>query len=395
MSGGLWARLSGPSRPACEPALDWHPWIVRATALLLVVGGPAQVSSHEFSITPVTVVIAGDGTFRADVGLDADALALGMPLEADSEQVAVAMRELSEEELAAAIETARQAVRADIRVALDGRDVPVTVSFPLHGTAAAEASEVPTVLGALARLDGLVPAGADLLTVRLPVRYKAVSLEIVVPGRQQPYASAMQAGQASPPFSLSGSTALNPPASVFRAYLGLGFTHIVPKGLDHILFVLGLYLLSPRWRHLLLQVSAFTLAHSVTLGLSMQGIFSLPERLVETLIALSISWVAIENIATSELKPWRLAAVFGFGLLHGLGFAGVLADLGMPEGRFLTALLAFNLGVEAGQLAVVAVAFGITVRFRHLSGYRRWFVIPCCAAIGATGAWWAVTRFLA
>ena len=107
-------------------------------------------------------------------------------------------------------------------------------------------------------------------------------------------------------------------------YFTLGFTHIVPQGTDHILFVLGIFLLSARWRSILLQVSTFTIAHSITLGLTMYGVVSLPARIVEPMIALSIAYVALENFVTSELKPWRLALVFSFGLLHGMGFAGVL-----------------------------------------------------------------------
>ena len=129
-----------------------------------------------------------------------------------------------------------------------------------------------------------------------------------------------------------------------RQYLWLGYTHILPQGLDHILFVIGLFLLSPRLKTLLLQVTAFTIAHSITLGLSMYGIVSLPPRVVEPLIALSIAYVAIENLLTRELKPWRVALVFTFGLLHGLGFAGVLRELGLPRAEFLTALLTFNAG---------------------------------------------------
>ena len=125
---------------------------------------------------------------------------------------------------------------------------------------------------------------------------------------------------------------------IVRQYLWLGYTHILPKGLDHILFVLGIFLLSPRLKTMLLQVTAFTIAHSITLGLSIYGIVSLPPRIVEPLIALSIAYVAIENLVTRELKPWRLALVFMFGLLHGLGFAGVLRELGLPREEFLTAL---------------------------------------------------------
>jgi len=119
---------------------------------------------------------------------------------------------------------------------------------------------------------------------------------------------------------------------------------------DHILFVLGIFLLSTAWRPILLQVTTFTIAHSITLGLTMYGIVSLPSSIVEPLIALSITYVAVENLWTTELKPWRLALVFMFGLLHGMGFAGVLRGLGLPRSEFLTALLTFNLGVEGGQL---------------------------------------------
>src|SRR6185295_3052357 len=182
---------------------------------------------------------------------------------------------------------------------------------------------------------------------------------------------------------------------IVRQYLWLGYTHILPKGLDHILFVLGIFLLSPRLKTMLLQVTAFTIAHSITLGLSMYGIVSLPPRVVEPLIALSIAYVAIENLVTSELKPWRLALVFAFGLLHGMGFAGVLKELGLPRSEFVTALISFNAGVEAGQLAVIASAFLlIGLPFRHRPWYRGRIVVPASSAIAAVGAWWAIQRTL-
>jgi hydrogenase/urease accessory protein HupE len=180
---------------------------------------------------------------------------------------------------------------------------------------------------------------------------------------------------------------------VASQYFGLGYTHILPKGLDHILFVIGIFLLSARWRSILLQVSTFTLAHSITLGLTMYGVVSLPARIVEPMIALSIAYVAIENLATSDLKPWRLALVFSFGLLHGMGFAGVLRDLGLPRSQFLTALLTFNAGVEAGQLSVIALAF-IAVAYWRRSGlvYRRFIVQPASLAIAITGIYWTIQR---
>jgi hydrogenase/urease accessory protein HupE len=176
-------------------------------------------------------------------------------------------------------------------------------------------------------------------------------------------------------------------------YLVLGFEHIVPLGLDHILFVLGIYLLSLHWRPLLAQVTAFTIAHSITLGLSLYGYISLPATVVEPLIALSIVYVALENIVTRELKPWRVFVVFGFGLLHGMGFAGVLLELGLPRSEFLTALITFNVGVELGQLTVIGGAFlAVGLWFRHHAWYRPGIVIPASAAISAIGAWWTVER---
>ena len=131
----------------------------------------------------------------------------------------------------------------------------------------------------------------------------------------------------------------------------------MPKGLDHMLFVLGIYLLSGRARTVLCQVSAFTVAHSITLGLSMYGLVTLSPRIVEPMIAISIAYVAIENILLKELKSWRIALVFTFGLLHGMGFAGALKEIGLPRSEFLIALVTFNVGVEAGQLSVIAMAF--------------------------------------
>ena len=375
--------------------LDW--WRQRIGAVCAACAAAAALptaSAHEFSITPVTFVIEGDGNFQADIGLDADALALGLPLEADSEEVAQGMRALPPEEFDSAVARARAAVQGDIAILFDAEPASFDVTFPHHGTLAAAEADPPTVLGTVARVRGRLPDRAARLSIRVPERYKTVSLRILSPARPQPYTALLDPGQASPPFALGSDGSLDREQGVVLAYLRLGFTHIVPKGLDHILFVLGLYLLGTRWRPLLYQVTAFTVAHSVTLALSMQGVVTLPERLVETLIALSISWVAIENIATSELKPWRIGLVFGFGLLHGLGFAGVLSELGMPEGRFLGALLSFNVGVELGQLAVVAAAFGVLGRFRRLPSYRRYVIVPASAAIAAVGCWWAVTRAL-
>lgn len=179
---------------------------------------------------------------------------------------------------------------------------------------------------------------------------------------------------------------------IARQYLVLGYTHILPKGRDHILFVLGIFLLSPRLKPMLLQVTAFTIAHSITLALSIYGVVSLASRIVEPLIAFSIAYVAIENLVTRELKPWRLALVFMFGLLHGLGFAGVLRELGLPRDEFLTGLLTFNLGVEGGQLTVILFASIVVAPFVKRGWYRQRVVIPVSLAIAAIAIYWTIAR---
>ena len=203
----------------------------------------------------------------------------------------------------------------------------------------------------------------------------------------------LRSGEWSDPYVIGAGIRPRGAIETASQYIALGFTHILPKGLDHILFVLGLYLLSMRWKPLLAQVTAFTIAHSITLGLSIYGIFSLPPKIVEPLIALSIAYVAIENVMTNRLHAWRTIVVFAFGLLHGLGFAGVLHEIGMPRSEFATALIAFNVGVELGQLAVIALAFVATgLWMRNREWYRRGFVVPASVVIAAIGLWWTGER---
>jgi hypothetical protein len=177
-------------------------------------------------------------------------------------------------------------------------------------------------------------------------------------------------------------------------YLRLGFKHIVPEGIDHILFVLGLFFLGITWRKLLTQTTVFTIAHATTLFLSTYGIFSLPSRYVEPGIALSITWIAIENVVSPQLGPARLAIVFCFGLIHGLGFAGSLSDVPFPKRDFLVALLGFNFGVDAGQLFVIAIAFLTVGWCRNEPWFRRRIAIPCSLVIAAVGLYWAVQRIV-
>ena len=139
---------------------------------------------------------------------------------------------------------------------------------------------------------------------------------------------------------------------VGQIYLQLGFTHILPLGIDHILFILGINL-----KTAFIQASVFTLAHTITLTLSVYDIVTINPDIVEPVIALSIVFIAIENIFTKDIKAGRIILIFLFGLIHGLGFASVLTDLGLPKSEFLTALISFTVGVELGQTAVILLAY--------------------------------------
>jgi hypothetical protein len=181
-------------------------------------------------------------------------------------------------------------------------------------------------------------------------------------------------------------------------FIELGFRHILPLGLDHILFIVAIYLTSRGWRSLLLQVTCFTLAHTITLGLAAAGVVNVSPDIVEPLIALSIAVVAVEAIFVERAPRWRLPVIFAFGLFHGLGFASMMRDY-MEGADFPTALLGFNVGVEIGQLVVLAataaVAFLVRLALRGVSRpdlYRWVFVRPVAAAIALFGAWWVLER---
>ena len=212
--------------------------------------------------------------------------------------------------------------------------------------------------GELPRISDLVmmatlPAGATTVQIAWPAG--AGDLVLRQQGVDEPYTGLIAGGGTSDPIALIGGGEATG-WQAFGTYIPVGFDHILPKGLDHILFVLGLFLLSTQLGPLLWQVSAFTLAHTVTLALGALGLVSVPGSIVEPLIAASIVYVAVENIFARGLTRWRPVVVFGFGLLHGLGFASVLGEFGLPEGQFIPALIGFNVGVELGQLTVIAMA---------------------------------------
>ena len=356
-----------------------------AAAVVWAAAGGA-VGAHEFELTEVHVAFESDGTFRVEVMNDPGWLlmrvepfsGLGLSGRLDPPD--------RDERLAEMEPTFAEWVH----LYFDGERAPASATYlpPAEGGPTAVDG---TLLGTM-RIDGRVPPGAETFSFAYGLVMDAYPL--LIRDRGDAVITYWNIGEyETEPMRLGE---LTPPTrrQVVGTYLGLGFTHIVPKGLDHILFVAGIFLLGTRLAPMVAQVTTFTVAHTITLGLSMVGVLSLPARVVEPLIALSIAYVAVENLVTSELKPWRLALVFGFGLLHGLGFAGVLAELGLPRGEFAAALMSFNLGVEGGQLAVIAGLFAALGWARHAPWYRRAAVVPLSLGIAAVGVYWTVTRAL-
>lgn len=186
-----------------------------------------------------------------------------------------------------------------------------------------------------------------------------------------------------------------PTESVIWYYLKLGYGHIIPNGLDHILFVGSLCLLSNKISVIFWQATAFTVAHSITLALSMKNIIVAPSALVEPIIALSIVFVAVENMLLSSLKPWRILLVFMFGLIHGLGFASSLNEIGLPRNQFTVSILSFNLGVELGQMSIILLLFTLIVSpFGEKAWYKYRVVFPISIAIALVAFFWTIQRLI-
>ncbi|MEM6823904.1 MAG: HupE/UreJ family protein [Pseudomonadota bacterium] len=211
-------------------------------------------------------------------------------------------------------------------------------------------------------------------------------------GVENGYTAFLTNGALTDPIPQSGAAG-DTASAAFVDYVFVGFDHIVPLGLDHILFVLGLFFLALKLGPLLWQITAFTAAHTVTLALGALGIVQVPAEVVEPLIALSIVYVGVENVLSSKMQPWRPLVVFAFGLLHGLGFASVLTDFGLGASHFVPKLIGFNIGVEIGQLAVIAAAWlAIGIHFARAPWYRPRLSAPVSIGIAVIALFWFFER---
>jgi hypothetical protein len=362
-------------------------------SLLALLPGAALVSAHEAGTTTVKAVLAADKTYSVEIVTDATALVEKLEIVSGRQPGPDVTPARLQRELVDSDAVFRTRLR--LTVGRGPHSGPGTAdaielrpSIEYRVVPASDPSQPPI---AEVRLSGELPEGAEQLTWRYGWTFTTYVLAVSY-GESTAVTQWLEGGADSAPIAVVAPA--SPPSRLATGwrYITLGFTHILPFGLDHVLFVLGLFLLSGNVRTVLWQASAFTVAHSITLGLSMCGLISAPSAVVEPLIAISIVYIAVENLFVSELKSWRLALVFAFGLLHGLGFAGVLQELGLPRAEFVTALLTFNVGVEAGQFAVIAAAFLLVGWQREQVWYRRRIVMPASLMIACTAAYWTVER---
>ncbi|WP_417518732.1 HupE/UreJ family protein [Minwuia sp.] len=367
-------------------------WFAAALAAMLC---SLPATAHEIKPSVVEIVFQQDGRFRIDADVIAEAMLADIgPGYADTDdspqaEVYDRYRALSPDAFAEAFRQNIDTVLDGLALQFDGTIVrPELISIAPRAVGNAELTRVSDVV-----FEGSIPSGAERFTWSYPRAYGSIALKMKREGDAEFQTHWLADGTDTRSLPLDGLVPERSSVEVIVDYIHVGFIHIVPKGLDHILFVLGLFLLSRNMRPLLVQVTTFTVAHSITLALSLYGVLELPASIVEPLIALSIAYVAIENIFMSRLSPWRPFVVFGFGLLHGLGFAGVLTDLGLPRGEFVEALIGFNIGVEAGQLAVILAAFlAVGIWGIPEKTYRRVVVIPISLVIALIGLYWTFER---
>ncbi|NND48631.1 MAG: HupE/UreJ family protein [Rhizobiales bacterium] len=360
-------------------------------ATLAPVNAPAIAHEVRPAIADVEVV---SDRLDMELRLAIEAMVAGIDLEglADTNDSPLAsdyddLRALGPDALEEKLRAAWPRLRNGFRFETGGQSLRAEIT----GITIPEPGDVSLARDTMLSLEVKLPQGDEPVRLGWDAAFGPLVVRQMEAG-EDAYTGYLTGGAMSEPLPRTG-VAREGTWQVAARYLVIGFEHIVPKGLDHILFVLGLFFLSLSLRPLLIQVTAFTIAHTLTLALAMLGLVSVPPAIVEPLIAASIVYVAVENVMRSSMTRWRTAVVFGFGLLHGLGFASVLGEIGLDPARFAVGLISFNVGVELGQLSVIAAAFVIVgAWFRHKSWYRGRITVPASVAIAAVGAFWFVER---
>lgn len=367
-------------------------WICFLSVFCLLAAFPVQKSLAHEVVPSVADLSVNNDLVEVNIRFTAEGLLAGIDLSqvADTNDAEQAedydtYRAMEPEQLVQEFRALWPAISADIIVKQDDE----VIDLALDTLSVDEVGNTEVGRYSYLTLSGNLQNDQDL-TFQWPAEFGSIIIRQV--GVDDPVTSYVQNGATSDPIPV-GNGVKKSWLEVFVDYIPVGFDHIVPKGLDHILFVLGLFFLGAGLGALVWQVSAFTLAHTVTLALGALGLVVVPASIVEPLIAASIVFVALENVFFRGLSRWRPVVIFGFGLLHGLGFASVLGEFGLPSGQFVPALIGFNIGVEIGQLTVLAVAGMLLVLpFGKKTWYRSAIATPASILIACVGAYWFVER---
>ena len=369
---------------------------------LMVITSGLPVSADVVKPALVEISVFSDARVTIEIRTSIEALLTGIngryrnTQEAPNADSYDALRGLEASDLRQQFMAFHEELLDGVELVVDGASIPLEIGEII--IAPPGYTKVPRA--SVIHLVGVIPKESISLRWYYPLRFgdQAVRVRQVNEEAGEYHWSGYQwiaDDRPSEPFSLTQVFAKPTFWSVSSLYLSAGFLHIVPKGLDHILFILGIFLMSMRLRPLVLQVTMFTIAHSLTLSLGVFGLVHLQPKVVEPLIALSIAYVAFENLASDRLNRFRLPVIFVFGLLHGLGFASILTEFGLPADLYLAALLWFNVGVEFGQVALLIAAYlAITIWFSDPHVYRRSIVLPGSLLIGGLGAYWTVERVM-
>ncbi len=390
--------------------------LVAVFTVVLVIGVPALATHPGFSASAL-VKIDSKGVFTLRLRHDALAFALDESPANIADAPMLEFLDASRASQEEAFLAGRDRFATLFVLTADGRRINIEILESPTVTALAESRlangnrRLPVKLDFVAR--ATLPPGSHAFSFNFPKVLGDVIVTIdrpvdepmafpLRPGETTSlFAWASPVGEANPGEPNTSENAINAPVREMSAtevagrYVWLGFTHIIPEGTDHALFVLGLFLLSPRVKSLLWQITAFTLAHSVTLTLTTLHLVTLPSIIIEPTIAASIAFIAVENLTTKKVRAWRPMVAFLFGLVHGMGFASALGEIGLPTGQLVAGLLAFNVGVECGHLTVLTTAFLLLGWCRNKPWYRTRVVIPLSLAIASFAVLLIVQRVLA
>ena len=384
-------------------------WFARCIVALIfnVIAGITAVTAHELrpAVMDISASQSDDNHILVELHFIAEAFLADIDLSAisDTDESANAsgydtIRALPSGDISALIRKKWPDLQSLLRIFSETQELTIS----LEDVKVESQDNLALVRETTLYLSAQVDKTSQTIRVDWDKRLGSIVIRALADEQSADYTEFLVAGGTSKPIALF-NRAPSPFLDVVSNYLYSGIIHIIPFGLDHMLFVLALLAMSISVRPLLLQISLFTVAHTVTLALASLKIISFSVPLVETLIAVSIAYVGLDNLLNPNQRPQnnsgqkvgrlRAVIIFGFGLLHGLGFATVLQDFGLPEASFAVGLISFNIGVEVGQIVTILPIWVVLGLFRlNPHQFRRWFQVPVSLIILAISLFWIYER---